>query len=171
MAHFEIKQAQPDDARLLFRLLQLYFFEQSRWSGEDIGPDGWYDACEQGIADYTQGGEDRAYLLWCDNQLAGCVLTEPAPAYGVDCRELADVFVLPKYRGHGLCQYLITELVNKTIHPWLLAVFRQDEQAHQYWQRRFAQGLFRSVEALPQNPRFYLYLLNTTPVGVGKQSM
>lgn len=168
MTDFYYRRAEPADAALLYRLLQLYYFEQSHWSAEDIQPDGHYDACEEGIASYTQTTDpqgDIAYLLYARSdaalpyQLAGCVLTEPAADFGEGCRELADIFVLPKYRRQGICQQFVRQHVLAGGGRWLLAVFHQDLVAQRYWQRCLAQLPLQQLQRLADNERCQLFLL------------
>ena len=161
MDHFTIERAGIGDAKLLFRLLQLYYFDATRWSGEDILDTGLYDSEEAGVRAYLDpSGDDAAYLLKADGKVAGFVLVEPVPFEGGRIAEFADLFVLPKYRGRGLATEAVRRIVLASEHPWLIAVFRGDEDALRYWRSAFARLPFRGVREGPADNTFHLFVVN-----------
>lgn len=163
MPAFSIERATAAEFPLLFRLLQLYYFEATRWSGEDILGDGLYDCDEAGVRSYiSEDGQDAAYLLRVDGKPAGFALVEWIPYEDGQIREFADLFVLPKYRRLGLAEAATRRIVLDTEGPWLLAVFRQDEAALKYWQNAFVRLPFRSVRPGPKDDVFHLFILNDT---------
>lgn len=66
----------------LFRLFQLYYYENSDWAAEDLGDDGLYDACAASIADYVNDPAKGAYWIRQDGAVAGFVVTEPYCGHG-----------------------------------------------------------------------------------------
>lgn len=162
MNHIDIERAIPGDHSLLFRLLQLYYFDSTRWSGEDILPDGLYESSEEGVRSYLAGGADRAYIARVNGHPAGFALVEPAEGFDEGVSELADMFVLPKYRGLGIGTSLIEHTIFANRSPWLVAMFRQDLAAQRYWRGAFERLPFRSVRALEADAgsRFLQYLVN-----------
>lgn len=166
MSDSTISLAVAGEERILFRLLQLYYFESSRWSSEDLQDDGLYDCSEEGLASYMQREEGMAaYLVRVEGRLAGFALTERYEFEGQTVDELADLFVLPKYRGRGIATQLIEQLVLPAQHPWLIAVFREDAQALRFWQRAFERLPFRSMRPweVASRPQFHLFRLNESP--------
>ena len=166
MSDSTISLAIAGEERILFRLLQLYYFESTRWSGEDIQDDGLYDSSEEGLANYMQGEDGvAAYLVRVDGHLAGFVLTERYEFEGEIVDELADLFVLPKYRGRGIATQLIERLILPAQHPWLIAVFRDDAEALRFWSGAFERLPFRSMRPwdVASRPQFHLFRLNETP--------
>lgn len=161
MNGFDIERAVPGDGALLFRLLQLYYFDATRWSGEDILDTGLYDCAEAGVRAYLEpSGEDRAYLLKVDGKVAGFVLVEQIDFEGGRIAEFADLFVLPKYRGRGLASEAVRQIVLASGHSWLIAVFRGDEEALRYWRNAFTRLPFRSVREAPASEAFHLFVVN-----------
>ena len=162
MSDLDISLAQASDHALLFRLLQLYYFEASSWSGEDLQSDGLYESCADALHDYLSGGEERALIARIDGHPAGFVLIEPAQGFAPGTQELADLFVLPKYRLRGLALTLVEHAMRGSTHPWLVANFREDEAAQRFRQHLFARNQLRSVRQLPDDPqsRCLLFLLN-----------
>lgn len=156
-----IDRATVLDQALLFRLLQLYYFEATRWSGEDLGPDGLYECDENGLLAYFDPeGPDRAYIVRVDGMPAGFALVEQITHAGAPITELADLFVLPKYRRRGLADALTREIVLPGDQPWLIANFHRDQDAQRYWRSAFARLPFRSVRRDQDTEHFQIHLVN-----------
>ena len=160
-SRFAIERATREDQALLFRMLQFYYFEATQWSGEDLLEDGLYESDAAGVASYCEpDGVDVAWLLKVDGQVAGFVLVESIPFEGGQIRELADLFVMPKYRRLGLAEAATRKIVPGHEGPWLLSVFRKDERALRYWQGAFARLPFRSVQPGPHHALFHQFIIN-----------
>ncbi|WP_411850099.1 GNAT family N-acetyltransferase [Stenotrophomonas sp. LGBM10] len=123
------------DTDTLFRLLQLYYFEASAWSGEEIQPDGLYDCARSDVEATLNAQPAWAQLLWRDDTLCGFVLVDDVAFQGQPIRELADLFVSPAHRGNGIAAAVVAALVTPQSGPWLLATWRKDLQAKAFWQR------------------------------------
>ena len=166
MHQFSIHVATPAEQGLLFRLLQLYYFDSTRWSGEDLQDDGLYDCEEDGLLRYFQANSgDRAYILRVNGKPAGFVLVDEIEFDGKSISEFADIFVVPKYRGIGLASAATDQIVVASENPWLVAIFRDDKAALRYWQSAFERLRFRSVRPTedPADDRFQLFIVNEYP--------
>ena len=51
--------------------------------------------------------------------------------------ELSDIFIMPKYRNRGLAKYTIEKLLMNDVKEWHVAVYKDDNEAHQFWQAMF----------------------------------
>jgi predicted acetyltransferase len=163
MHNLSIELAKPGEKALLSRLLQLYFFDSTPWSGEDIQEDGRYDCNDDNLLSYSDSaGTYRAYILRVDGKPAGFALVEDVEFEGKQISEFADLFVLPKYRRLGLASAATRKLVLDSERTWLFAVFRKDEQALRYWQSSFKRLPFKSVRAAEdqEDDRFHLFVIN-----------
>lgn len=163
MNGFTIDRAAPGDKTLLFRLLQLYYFDASRWSGEDILDTGLYECAEEGLLGYLDpfaADADAAFIIRVEGRPAGFVLVEHGDFEGGRMAEFADLFVLPKYRGHGLASAAIRHIVLASACPWLIAVFKKDADALRYWRNAFERLPFRTVREAPGNDLFHHFVVN-----------
>jgi predicted acetyltransferase len=163
MNDLSIEPATLKDKTLLFRLLQLYFFDSTHWSGEDLQEDGLYECDEDGLLNYFDSIKgNRAYILRVSGKPAGLALVEDVPFEGKQISEFADLFVLPKYRRLGLASAATTQIVVNSEKPWLFAIFRKDREAMRYWQASFNRLPFRSVRAAddPADERFHFFVIN-----------
>lgn len=66
-------KATPQDADVVFRLMQLYYFEASAWSDEEIRADGLYDCAFADVQARLQEEPEWTRLLWLDGLLCGFV--------------------------------------------------------------------------------------------------
>ncbi|MDW5418718.1 GNAT family N-acetyltransferase [Iodobacter sp. CM08] len=167
MHQLSIEPAKPEDKTLLFRLLQLYFFDSTQWSEEDLQEDGLYECEEEGLLSYFGSDErSRAYILRVDGKPAGLALIDSVQFEGKQISEFADLFVLPKYRRLGLASAATTQIVINSKNPWLFAIFRKDQEAKRYWQASFKRLPFRSVRAAddPAEDQFHLFVVNEQSV-------
>lgn len=164
MTTISIDVAGPADQDLLFRLLQLYYFEATRWSGEDMAADGLYESDPAGVRSYlAPDGPDHAWIFRIDGQVCGCALVDEVDVDGTLAPELADLFVLPKYRGRGVADAAIRTIVLSGTRTWLIAMFKQDLDAQRYWASAFARLPFASVVRADDEDKFQIYLVNQPP--------
>lgn len=160
-----LQRIAPGGAEALFRLFQLYYYEGSDWADEDIGPDGLFDASPAQIADYINDPAKGAYWIRKDGALAGFVVTEPFTLpNGSVAEEVADLFILKRYRRQGLAFEAVHALARTFTGPWLVAIFRDDTRAGAFWQRLFASLPPYSVRSYedPNLPDLLQHAINDT---------
>jgi len=161
MTSISIDAAGPADQDLLYRLLQLYYFEATRWSGEDLDTSGLYACDPAGVGSYLVAEcPDRAYLFRCDGRVCGFALVEQIDMDGTTMRELADLFVLPKYRGRGVADAAIRSIVLRSEGAWMIATFKQDLDAQRYWASAFHRLPFASLRRADDDASFQIRIVN-----------
>lgn len=106
-----------DPARLpLFAgLWQFYLYEASGRDALELDADGrfdWDEALFTGIA-HGDGGEHDAdaWLIECEGQVAGLLVTMQVQLAGAPIREFADLYVLPRFRGRGVASAVIQQVI------------------------------------------------------------
>jgi predicted acetyltransferase len=158
-----IVTATRDDEPVLRQLFQLYFHDFSDWSGEDVDDQGFFDAWDDSTFD-DEGS--AAYLLRVDGRLAGFLVTETVDTPMGLRVEFADLFILRKYRRRGLALEVARRVMPGSGHPWLVAVFREDEAALRFWQRAFERLPFASVQpfADPAKPQYRFFAVDDEPL-------
>lgn len=161
MRGLTLAAASPADTDVVYRLLQLYYFEASAWSGETIASDGTYDCARADVHATLRDTPTWARLLWLDGVLCGFVLVDEVDFQGKRIPELADLFVLPTHRGKGIAREVVARLVVPGSGPWLLATFRNDTTAHAFWRRNLPKmGLTIEVPPSPDDADFHLFLIS-----------
>ncbi|RIZ41305.1 GNAT family N-acetyltransferase [Pseudomonas putida] len=114
-----------DQAPLIRNLYQFYCYESSDWEQEDVEADGRFYIYEEHLHRYWQDDGWGAYLVLVDGFIAGFVLVERSELPGIDAHELADLFILKKYRRQGIGRAVALQLLGGE-GDWLLRCYAQD---------------------------------------------
>jgi len=117
-----------DQAPLIRNLYQFYSYESSDWEQEDVEVDGRFYIHDEHLQRYWQDDGWGAYLVLADGFIAGFVLVERSELPGIDALELADLFILKKYRRQGIGQAVALQLLGGE-GDWLLRCYAQDAPA------------------------------------------
>lgn len=161
MGALTLVKATPQDADVVFRLMQLYYFEASAWSDEEIRPDGLYDCALADVQARLREESEWTRLIWCDGVLCGFVQLDDVELEGQRLPELADLFVLPRHRRKGIAATVVERLVQPGTGEWLLATFRRDKAAHAYWERKLPRmGMTCRVPSVPEEEDFRLFVIS-----------
>lgn len=143
----ELVQTGPEHAELIRNLYQYYAYESSDWEQEDVEVDGRFYIHEEHLARYWQDPQWSAHLILVDRFIAGFLLIEQSELPGVDALELADLFILKKYRRQGVGNAVASQVLSSGSNNWLVRFYRQDEGALAFWQT-VLRGLARPVREL-----------------------
>lgn len=118
---------------LIRNLYQFYAYESSDWEQEDVEVDGRFYIHDEHLLRYWQEPGWSAQLLLVDGFIAGFLLIERSELPGVDALELADLFILKKYRRRGIGRALATQVLMSGEDNWLVRFYGQDETAVAFW--------------------------------------
>lgn len=155
-----LRAATAADTDVLFHLMQFYYFEASAWSGEALRADGLYDCDRADVEASLYNDPEWARLLWQGEALVGFVLVDQVEVEGRSVPELADLFVLPKYRRQGIAAQVVAALVRPDTGQWLLATYRKDLDAHAFWSRNLPRmGLQVEIPPDSADPVFHRFLI------------
>ncbi|MCX4028066.1 GNAT family N-acetyltransferase [Spartinivicinus marinus] len=144
-----IKKVITENFAAFKMLWQFYEYDRSYYSKEDLELDGTFDIDEEFFLDIATGKEEgEAYLLYFNDMLCGFVFIEPTEIAGQEIPELADIFILPKYRGKGLAYLVLKQLMFKSPMAWHIAIYKDDKKARTFWQHAFKRLPFKSVDKI-----------------------
>ncbi|MEX5339337.1 GNAT family N-acetyltransferase [Pseudomonas sp. I2] len=146
-ASIELLQTHPDQAELIRNLYQFYAYESSDWEQEDVEADGRFYIHDEHLQRYWQSPGWSASLVLVDGFIAGFVLIERSELPGLEASELADLFILKKYRRQGIGQTVAQSLLGSGEGDWLLRCYRQDPVAVAFCKAVLA-GLPRASRAI-----------------------
>lgn len=146
-ATLELVETRPEHVELIRNLYQFYAYESSDWEQEDVEVDGRFYIHDEHLARYWQEPQWSAQLILVDGFIAGFLLIERSELPGIDALELADLFVLKKYRRLGIGSALATQVLTSGEGDWLVRFYRQDEVAAAFW-RTVLDQLPRPVQAI-----------------------
>lgn len=128
MLPIELLATTADQASLIRNLYQFYAYESSDWEQEDVEVDGRFYIHDEHLQRYWQADGWGAYLVLADGFIAGFVLVERSELPGIDALELADLFILKKYRRQGIGRAVALQLLGGE-GDWLMRCYAQDTPA------------------------------------------
>ncbi|MEJ6472955.1 GNAT family N-acetyltransferase [Pseudoalteromonas piscicida] len=135
-----IRKAEIADSAALSMLWQFYQYHQSSFNLEDVGSEGRFDIDEEYLGSVVRGEEEcTAYLIVVADRVAGFAAVEPTKIMGKEMPELADIFILPKYRKQGIAKFTIQHLMQSGTNQWHVAVYLNDSLALKFWSNLFTQ--------------------------------
>ncbi|AZE83519.1 hypothetical protein C4J98_2106 [Pseudomonas orientalis] len=156
----ELIQTGPEHAELIRNLYQYYAYESSDWEQEDVEADGRFYIHDEHLARYWQDPQWSANLLLVDGYIAGFLLIEGSELSGIDALELADLFILKRYRRKGIGRAIATQVLCSGEDNWLVRFYDQDEVSQAFW-RTVLDNLPRPVQTLEldDEPQLVSYLV------------
>ena len=163
MSNVRLTNLQLSETGTLQRLLQLYYFESSNWSKEDIGSDGLYEGCTAvDLEMYVDSDEAKAQLIWVDQTLAGFVLLDKVELEAKPIWELADFFILPKYRGAWIALEAVRQIFVDVNQPMTASTFKKNQAAFRFFkavEKRLELVSVREFKEEESSP-FFTYIVN-----------
>ena len=161
----ELIQTGPEQAELICNLYQFYAYESSDWEQEDVEQDGRFYIHEEHLARDWQEPQWSAHLLLVDGYIAGFLLIERSELPGINALELADLFILKRYRRKGIGRALATQVLTSGETDWLVRFYDQDEASQAFW-RSVLDNLPRPVQAieLDDEPQLLSFLVTRAVV-------
>ena len=141
----ELLPTTVDQAQLIRNLYQFYAYESSDWEQEDVDDDGRFYIHDEHLMRYWNDQDWSANLLLVNGCVAGFLLVERSELPGIDALELADLFILKRYRRKGIGKALVTQVLMGGHENWLVRYYRQDDAAVAFWDS--------VLEALPRPAR------------------
>lgn len=156
----ELIPTAPDQIDLIRNLYQFYAYESSDWEQQDVELDGRYYIHEEHLLRYWQEPDWSASVLLINGEVAGFMLVERSELPGIDALELADLFILKKYRRRGIGRALMGQVLMGGHENWLVRYSLQDDAADAFW-NKVLEDLPRPARAieLDDDPELVNYLV------------
>jgi predicted acetyltransferase len=156
----ELIQTGPEASELIRNLYQYYAYESSDWEQEDVEADGRFYIHDEHLTRYWHDPQWSANLLLVDGFIAGFLLIEGSELPGIDALELADLFILKRYRRKGIGRAIASQVLCSGEANWLVRFYDQDEVSQAFW-RTVLDNLPRPVQTveLDDDPQLVNYLI------------
>jgi predicted acetyltransferase len=122
------------DESVLQNLLQLYAYDLSESAGLHLGRDGRYELPP--LAPYWTEPNRSAFLIRADGQLGGFALIARGSRISgdPDVWDVAEFFVLKRYRRHGIGAAAASEIWRRFPGRWEVRVLTTNQPAQRFWQ-------------------------------------
>jgi predicted acetyltransferase len=141
-----LRPAAQADATLIDNLLELYAHDLSECFAVDIGPDGRFGYDQLSL--YWSEPERRfPFLIQRDGQVVGFAFAARGSPISddVDVYDVAEFFVLRRYRRLAVGRLAAHLLWNRFHGRWMVRVFATNGGALRFWQRTIANYLDEPV--------------------------
>lgn len=124
-----------EDKPLLIRLMELYRYETSALTDDDINEHGCYGYAH--IDDYWNEAGRFPYLIRVNGKIAGFALICPHCDYRTepDARSMGEFFVMLKYRRRGIGMGVAAQLLDRHPGLWEICYLRNNLPASLFWKR------------------------------------
>ncbi len=148
MPVLQILPAEAEDKTTIWNLFQFYCYDTSNYDGYDVEADGKYKMCADYFGQYWTLPRWSAYLLKIDGAPAGFALIEPSEALE-DAQELADLFIMSRFRRRGLAQQVVQHFLHDRSETWTITTFDDAPDACAFWRHMFSLPQFQVSHCLP----------------------
>jgi predicted acetyltransferase len=130
--------AHRDDAPRLAALFQLYAYDFSEWLDLDVGDDGRFPLPP--LEPYWDDVLCHAFLLRVDDALAGFALVQERSRLTGETgvRDMAEFFVLRRYRRRGVGERAAVSLFERFPGAWEVRQKRENVAAIAFWRHTIA---------------------------------
>ena len=146
--NLQVTAAGPEEQARLTALFELYVYDFSETLGIDIGDDGRFRVPP--LAAYWTDPRCHAFLIRVDERLAGFALVQARSRLSGDetvC-DVAEFFVMRRYRRHGVGERVAGWLFDRFRGPWEVREKAENHAATAFWRRaigRYTGGRFEEV--------------------------
>jgi predicted acetyltransferase len=131
----ELVDATPADRTALRRLLELYQYDFTEFTDDDVGPDGRFGYAY--LDAYFGEANRHAMLVKADGHLAGFVLVRRAAAVhdDGDVMDMAEFFVMRKYRRRRVGAEAARRTFERFPGRWEVRQIAANTPAQSFWRR------------------------------------
>lgn len=132
----EICAHSDQDKQVIWNLFQFYCYDTSYYDGYDVESNGLYSMSASYFSQYWTEPVWRAHLLKVDGAIAGFALIEPSDAVPGGM-EIADLFIMSRFRRHGIAKEVVLHFMNQRVVPWTEVVYDDAADAKAFWSAMF----------------------------------
>lgn len=123
-----------DQKQLLDNLLQLYLYEFTDYTDDDLNSLGRYDY--EYFESYFIDKDRYAYFIYMGTQLVGfCMVNQHSLLQNSYIHSIAEFFILRKYRKYGIGRAAANEVLAKHGPSWEIPQLTQNKIAMKFWEK------------------------------------
>ena len=136
--NIELVEATLADKPALANLLELYQYDFTEYTDDDVGPDGRFGY--RYVDAYFAESDRHAFLIKAGGQLAGFALVRrtTSAAAGGDVFDMAEFFVMRKYRRRGVGAEAARQAFDRFPGRWEVREMAANTPARSFWRRIIA---------------------------------
>jgi len=149
MLEIELQEASRGDRSILRNLLELYIYDFSEYTGNDLDEHGFYgyDYLDRY---WTEAGR-TPFLVRVQGKLAGLVLVRDVDEEGILVHHMAEFFILRKYRRQSAGQQAAFKAFDRFPGLWHVSELAENLPAIAFWQKIIHQYTGSSFAEIPNH--------------------
>jgi predicted acetyltransferase len=144
----EICPCREEHKSVIWNLFQYYCYDTSVEDACDVEESGMYSLSPSYFAQYWTLHTWSAHLLRWRGAIAGFALIEDSDALP-GAMELADLFVLRRFRRNGIARQVVSQFMTSRKVPWTVVVFDEATEAKAFWSSVFKLSQFAPSRQVP----------------------
>lgn len=162
----EVLPATAAHITTIANLSQLYAYDFSEFRDLELGDDGRFGDIELPL--YWSEPDRHAFLFKVRQKPAGFALVKRGSEITEDDSvwDMAEFFVVRRYRRQGLGAAAAREIWNRFSGPWEVRVMESNQPAQRFWARAIAAALNQPVspvQAEAARRRWYVFSFDSQP--------
>lgn len=128
-----IESISVEQKSVFVQMMELYNYDFSEFSGADLNEFGYFGYSH--IDDYWNEEGRFPFFIRADGKLAGLVLVRSCSEYNDlrDPHNIAEFFVMKKYRKKGIGKKAAKEIFDKFAGGWEISIWRNNNVAKEFW--------------------------------------
>jgi predicted acetyltransferase len=131
--NFTILPVPLEEKPVLRNLMHLYLYDLSEFDHTDVGPHGLFEY--KFLDHYWTEADRHAFFIKVDHHLAGFVLVNRYSIVLEHAYTVAELFVMRKYRRHGLGSQVAKEIFDRFPGEWEVRELFGNIPAHRFWRK------------------------------------
>jgi predicted acetyltransferase len=125
--------ATPEQKTLMHRLMQLYLYDFTEFTGDEISDDGFFPYPY--LVRYWEEPGRYPFLVQVDEKVAGFVLVRATEEAGVVVHHIAEFFVLKKYRRQKIGRLVAWKVFDLFPGNWRVFEIPENLPAQVFWRK------------------------------------
>ncbi len=158
-----IKKVPIEQKQVLRNLMELYQYDFSELSGDDVNEHGLFDYRYLDL--YWIEEKREPFIILVDNNIAGFVLVNGHLVHSTNpnTKALAEFFILRKYRRRGIGKEVAQQIFSKHTGPWEVTVNDFNTRAFHFWKTTIAaytKGDYQLIEKKEDSWTGFVFLFD-----------
>ncbi|WP_440117781.1 GNAT family N-acetyltransferase [Paenibacillus sp. QZ-Y1] len=144
--NIQITSILAEQKELFLNLYNLYLYDLSEFSGEDLLEEGKYDPTNTYL--YLERGELHPFFIQYEDKVIGFVLICSPPYVPEDVDyTVQELFLVKKYRGQGLAKKAIDLVFAQFQGKFKVEQFADNSAAVLFWKRYYEQHQIEHIQS------------------------
>ena len=156
----ELVKATIEQKAIVSNLLELYAYDFTEYCDFDIGADGFYGYAD--LPKYWTDPDKYPFIIYIDGKIAGLVLVQRGSPidYKSDVWDIAEFFIMKKYKRHGIGIAVAIKIWEQYKGPWEVRVLEANHVACSFWSKtisKFAGTDVNKKNIIISNENWFVY--------------